>query len=467
MCGVIGIFGRISLKDIVTPLQLLTHRGQDATGLAWASSDGIKTQKCFGYVDNLKIDEHETTDVCIGATRYPTAGASVLHIEKFSQPYTAQTPYGMLCLTHNGNIANMMQIAERLGMQEFGNDTELIAHLLADLLSKNKGDMAESVSQMMLMLDGSYSITCIFNDKLVVFRDPKGIRPLFLAKTNTHVMTASETVCFQLENPEYIRDVEPGELIIIGKDGMVSKKLRTEKNYHCMFEYVYFSHPTSTVDGRNVYDVRIRLGEKLAKQIMRKGIKADMVACVPETSRPAAQKMAEMLGLPFRDILIRNWHVDRTFIMKDQKTREVYASRKYLVNDYFLKGRKVLIVDDSIVRGTTSKKIIELLRNHGAEEVHLAITCPPIISPCYYGIDFATYKELAAHGKSVEAIREMINADSLTYQTIDDLKEAIGLPDLCTACLTKEYPTPYGAVLNRLAEDGRLSDEGRHYQHTD
>lgn len=463
MCGIIGIFGRIPLKDIVIPLQLLTHRGQDATGIAWANSDEIRTKKCFGYVDNLDIADDETTEICMGATRYPTAGALRSHIEKFSQPYVAESAHGTICLTHNGNIANMGEVAQQLGISDFSNDTELMTRLLAKMLDKNGGDMAASIKEMAGMLDGSYSILCIYGGKLIIFRDPAGIRPLFFAKTNSHYMAASEPVCLQLEPPEYVRDVSPGELIIIDKSGMSSKRLFENGHHHCMFEYVYFSHPTSTVDGRNVYDVRMKLGEKLAKQVLKKGIKADLVACVPETARPAAQKIAEMLSLPFRDILIRNWHVDRTFIMKDQQTREIYAARKYLVNDYFLKGRKIIIVDDSVVRGTTSRKIIELLRQHGAEEVHLVVTCPPIISPCYYGIDFATGKELVAHGRTVEEIRELIGADSVTYQTVEDLKEAIRLPDLCTACLTKEYPTPYGNVLNKLAEEGKLSDDKRHY----
>lgn len=464
MCGVVGIFGHVDLRQIQVPLQLLTHRGQDATGIAWLSDNGIKVQKCTGSIGNMQIENHNTS-VCIGSTRYPTSGNAGDDMEKVSQPFVAQSKYGQICLTHNGNITNVYKIMDMIHKKDFVTDTEFITYLIAKMLDDNNGNVKDTIKQFMNTVDGAYSITCILNDKLLVFRDPNGLRPLFLGGSQTHFIASSEPISMQLPDIEFVREVEPGELVVISKQGVESSKLVDKKHAHCMFEFVYFSHPSSTIAGKNVYETRMRLGENLAKEIIKKGIMPDFVAAVPETSRPAAIKMAEVLGIPYIEALIRNRYADsRTFIMKDQQTRHTYTYIKYTVNEHMVKGKSVLIVDDSVVRGITAQRIVEILRKHGAKEVHFAVTCPPIISPCYYGIDFATKGELIAHEKTIDAIRNSINADSLTYQSIDGLKNALGLNDLCTACLTGDYPTPFGKELVKLAESKIVTDDTRHYQ---
>ncbi len=464
MCGILGLFGRVELRQILVPLQLLTHRGQDATGVAWKSDGSVKLKKCYGYFDKLEIT-NEVTDVCIGYTRYQTSSyKDNTDLDKFSHPYLVKTNYGDLCIVHNGNITNVSKLTRLIDYKDFYTDTDFVAHLLGSLVDKHKGDIVASVKELMALLDGSYSITGIFNGKLIVFRDPKGIRPLVIGRTPDYIMVASERVCYQLGKVDNLRDVKPGELIIIDENGLQPHILAKEEHAHCMFEYVYFAHQSSTIDGKNLYEARTNLGERLGRQIIAKGIEVDVVACVPDTSRPAAMRLAEVIGAPYREVLVKNRHVDRTFIMKDEKTREKYAYLKYIVNYRFLKEKRVLIVDDSIVRGVTSKRIVELLKNNGAKEVHFASTCPPIVSPCYYGIDFATHRELIANMKSIEEIRQEIGADTLTYNTVKDLVEAIGLPDLCTACLTKKYPTPYGQFLNEAARSRKLGDYARHYE---
>jgi amidophosphoribosyltransferase len=464
MCGILGLFGKVQLRQILVPMQLLTHRGQDATGIAWKSGESIKMKKCYGYFDKLEITD-ESTDVCIGYTRYQTSSfKNKADLDKFSHPYMVKTKYGDLCLVHNGNITNIPKLSGLIDYKDYYTDTDFVTHLFGFLIDKNKGNITASVRQLMNLLDGAYSIAAILGNKLIVFRDPKGIRPLVIGETQDFIMAASERVCYQLSESYKLKEVKPGELLIIDKDGIHSKILVEEEHAHCMFEYVYFAHPSSTIEGKNLYNVRTRLGENLGKRIIKKGIEVDVVACVPDTSRPAAMRLSEVIGVPYREILIKNRHVDRTFIMRDMESRKKYAHLKYIVNYDLLKGKRILIVDDSIVRGITSSRIVDLLRNNGAKEVHFASTCPPIISPCYYGIDFATHDELIADTKSVEDIRKKIGADSLIYSSVQELKDAIDLPDLCTACVTKKYPTQYGQFLNEAARSKKINEFTRHYQ---
>ena len=452
-----GVFGICSLakkdvsKNIYYALATLQHRGQESAGISTLDDSKIYLKKAMGLVaDSFKektLSELKGS-VGIGHVRYSTAGTS--RIEN-AQPFMTNYPRRGISFCFNGNLVNLIEL--RKGLVQNGrliqseNDAEIITNLLAEKLMKNN-DLEKAIADCMNEIEGSYSAVFLTGEgELVAFRDPLGFRPFVWGESEDSKMFASESVALDINNVEKFSDVKPGEVIIV-KNGEVERKqvCQLKERAHCMFEYVYFSRPDSIIEGKTVYDVRIKLGRNLARTYSSE---ADVVIPVPDTSRPAAEGVGRELGIPVCEGLIKNRYVWRTFIMPEQRARDDAVKLKMNPIKSVIKDKHVILVDDSIVRGTTSRKIIDLVKKSGAKKVELWITCPPIISPCFYGIDMATHHELIAANYSVEEIAKKINADKLYYQTIEGLIDAIGLKkeELCTACLTGRYPTPLAQSL--------------------
>jgi amidophosphoribosyltransferase len=382
-------------------------------------------------------------NVGIGHVRYSTTGKSLI---ENSQPFVSEFESGTIAIAHNGDIINSMELRRELECNghEFRSttDSEVICHLLTIEYSKN-GDMVEAMQKVSKKLIGSYSLVILINDELMVVRDPIGIKPLSLGKMDGMTMVASETVAFDVVGAEYIRDVDPGEILVIN-DEIKSYQIFRDKNTpraHCMFEYVYFARPDSILDGRNVYDVRLNIGRALWREYPAE---ADVVMPVPDSAITAAIGYSRESGLSYGEGLIKNRYIGRTFIMSTQEERETSVRLKMNPIKSELEGKRIVLVDDSIVRGTTSRALVNVLRHAGAKEIHLRVGCPPIISPCYYGIAMATRKELIASDKNVDEIKKILGVDSLGYLSLESLVKCIGIKkgELCIGCLTCQYPTP-------------------------
>jgi len=471
MCGVIGVYGQIKMQDVGKMLGYLTHRGQDASGIAWIEKNELSIIKDNVYPSKLTLPER-IVPVVIGSTRYPTFGvriSSEAPIERFAQPFSFPTSKGEVATVHNGQLVNLMELAEG---EEYLSDSELICRLLSEKLNENE-NYPDAINELMDLMDGSYSEICIINTlphpTMLVFRDPLGIRPLIMGKVNETYLFASESIVIEQMGGEIIRDINPGELIVIQKieDEVILKEyqLQEQPAKHCMFEYVYFASPSSTIDERSVYDVRTKLGERLAAEILKRGIDIDYVVPVPDSSRIAAQKTAELVDKPFREAILKNrYYTSRTFILNSSSERKKALESKYIYVSSLIKGKKLLVIDDSIVRGKTSQKIIDKLRSFGAEKIIFASTCPPLIRPCYYGIDMALDSQFIARNKSLNELQEVLEVELIIYQGIGDLFEAINRRDLCTACITGEYPTNAGKRIRKLLNEGKIDPEKPHYE---
>ena len=463
MCGVLGINGSATLGQGKVLLQMLTHRGQDASGIAWFENKtgGIKVIKRDSHPDLLEIEENKEVSLLLGSTRYPTFGTRTdsSNIEKYAQPFTNKTKYGMLVVVHNGNITNIHSLTNK----EYESDTEFIVEFLGDLINTHSGDILKAVENFMHKVDGSYSIIGALNDVQFTFRDPRGIRPLVIGNNEDMTVISSESVVLQNLGILEIRDIEPGELVIFTEGKMSNRKVLTKDHSHCMFEYVYFANPCSILENRLVYDVRLDLGRELGYKLKDLELEIDFIVPVPDTSRPASQGLSEVLDLPVRESIIKNRYLQRTFIMKSKKERTKVAKSKYLYTTEYIKNKNILLVDDSIVRGLTSQKIVKDLRKLGAKKIYFAVTCPAIRFACYYGIDFPTDEELIASGNTIEKIKEILDVDGVYYQSIESLKTAIGFSDLCTACLSGSYPTPYAQEIRIKYLNGELVG-GSHYE---
>jgi len=464
MCGVLGIKGKTTLEQGKILLQMLTHRGQDASGLVWqrAAETKFNVLKTPGYPDLLQIKGYEIIHSLLGSTRYPTYGSRTnnKNIDRYAQPFLSKTRYGDIAVVHNGNVTNI----PRLTNKKYESDAEFLTEFLAEKINEAKGNLPKAVKGFMEKIDGSYAIVGLFKEKMFAFRDPRGLRPLVWGKNDKVIVVASESIVQQNMNIMSVENVSPGELIIFDNEKVVFKEVLLSRDHaHCMFEYVYFANPCSMIEGKLVYKVRLNLGRELAERIKQKGWKIDYIVPVPDTSRPATQGLAEVLNVPIREAIIKNRYLQRTFIMKSKNERIKAAKRKYLYISEYIKGKSLLIVDDSIVRGLTSQKIIHDLRNLGAKEIYCAITCPPIRFPCYYGIDFPTDEELIASGHTLEEIKKILDVDGIIYQKLEGLKRSIGLEDLCTACLTGVYPTPFAAEIRLRVLNGELKASS-HYE---
>ncbi|MFQ5405929.1 MAG: amidophosphoribosyltransferase [Candidatus Micrarchaeia archaeon] len=449
-CGVFGISSKdrqVSLS-VYSGLMALQHRGQEASGIATFDGRTIRRRVGVGLTSRVfdeKALQYLYGKIGVGHVRYSTTGHSSL---ENAQPFLFNAPALHLAVALNGNILNYPQLKEELVSSGHvfvsSTDTELIAHLFA--LELNDGadnDFFEAGKKVMEKLDGAYSVVML-SDKgqLIAFRDPKGFKPLSLGKRGDDVVVASESVALEVVDAQFVREVQPGEMIVVN-DEFVSKKLiEGSRHAHCMFEFIYFSRPDTVWEGQTVSDVREKLGRVLARLCKAE---LDMVVPIPDSGRSAALGFSKESGVPFAEGLVKNRYVWRTFIQPSDHLRKTALKLKLNPVKSVIAGKRVGFVDDSIVRGNTMKKVVKLLRDAGAKEVHLLVSCPPVIAPCYMGVDFPTYKELVAANNSVEEIRQMLGVDSLTYMTLEGLVEAIGLPkeDLCTACLTDVYPTRF------------------------
>lgn len=443
-CGVVGIYSKLGKS--VTPLlyralYALQHRGQDAAGFAVSDGEKITERKGLGLVGSIfnEDDLRIPGKIGVGHTRYPTIGGCA---EGDVQP----SVYDGIAVAHNGHIANYEAMKKELeGAYEFKStvDSEPLLYYL-----HMEKELEGAMKKIMETTEGSFSDVAIYHDKLLAFRDRFGLRPLVWGENKDFVMVASESVALDINGIEYKGDVHGGGYFLIS-DGNIERNQVVDRNpHHCMFEYVYFSRPDSKINDASVHDVRTRLGRELAVEAP---IKADVVVPVPDTSRTAAIGFANALDLPYDEGLIKNRYIGRTFIMPTQEKRREAVTFKLNPLKEVIEGKRIVLIDDSIVRGTTMKEIVQMARGAGATEVHVRITSPPVRAPCFYGVDIPTFKELVAYDKRVEDVERYIGADSLAYLSLDGLKKAIGVP-VCDSCLTGKYHTAY---VQKLAEEAK------------
>jgi len=448
-CGVFGVFGHTEAANLTyLGLYALQHRGQESAGIVSSDGNELHLHKAMGEVEEIfqpNVLAQLPGSLAIGHTRYSTAGDKAL---LNAQPIMIDCNKGKVALGHNGNLTNAAEWRRKLehkgSIFQTNSDTEVIVHLIARSQARNlSGALGDALNQV----EGAYSLVMLTQDELYAVRDPRGFRPLALGRlaptaTNGETwLVASETCAFDLLNAEYVREIEPGEMVRISKSGIESIHFAPPKpSQKCVFEHVYFSRPDSIIFGRSVNESRERLGRLLAKA---HPVEADLVVPVPDSGVPAAIGYALESKIPFRMGLIRNHYIGRTFIEPSQEIRSFGVKLKLNPIRGLIAGKRVILVDDSVVRGTTSRKIVRMVREAGAKEVHVRISCPPTISPCYYGVDTPTREELIASKKSVEEIREYLGADSLGYVSLDLLREAVNDTDnsFCTSCYTGVYPT--------------------------
>jgi amidophosphoribosyltransferase len=449
-CGVAAIYGHPEASKLVyLSLYALQHRGQESAGISTSDGQKIHTKKSMGHVADIftnAVLSELPGSLAIGHTRYSTAGDTV---ERNAQPFSVQCNKGRIAIAHNGNITNAQEL--RLDLEARGSifqassDTEVILHLIAHSREKT---LKDALRDALLQLEGAFSLVCLAEDRLIVARDPQGFRPLamgqleFSGGTPAHVF-ASETCAFDLINAVYLNDVQPGEMVVVGPEGVSRERYAPEKPLsQCVFEHVYFSRPDSIVFGRPVQESRENMGKLLAREAPAD---ADIVVPVPDSGNAAALGYSAESGLPYRQALIRNHYVGRTFIEPSQAIRDFGVKLKLNPVRSLLEGRSVVLVDDSIVRGTTSRKIVRMVRSAGAREVHMRISCPPTISPCFYGVDTPNKSELIAANSSIDEIRRFIEADSLAYLSMDALRRSVAddRGEYCYACYTGRYPTDF------------------------
>jgi len=443
-CGVFGIFGHPEAANMTyLGLYALQHRGQESAGIAASDGRQVRISRAMGYVADIFDGETLSTlegPLAIGHVRYSTAGESKL---LNAQPILIDCAHGQIALCHNGNIVNARELRDELVQQgsifQSNSDTEVVLHLYARSKARSVEDaIVESVTQV----QGAFSLVMLTRDHLIAVRDPHGFRPLALGRLGDAMVVCSETCAMDLIGATYERDVEPGEVLIITADGMRSiRPFPPAPLAHCIFEHVYFARPDSYVFGRSVNEIRTELGRVLARE---QAVTADVVVPVPDSGVCAAMGFAEESGIPLRMGLIRNHYVGRTFIQPQQSIRHFGVKVKLNPVRSILDGRRVILVDDSIVRGTTSRKIVRMVRATGAKEVHVRVSCPPTISPCFYGVDTPSKSELIAASHSIEEIREFLEADTVAYLSLEGLLSAVGTErkSYCTSCYTGNYPVP-------------------------
>ena len=444
-CGVFGIYGHNEAAKLAyLGLYALQHRGQESAGIATADGTRIRTVREMGYVNDIFDQETIATlpgHLAIGHTRYSTAGESKL---SNAQPIVITCVHGEVAVCHNGNIVNANEIRDRLvkdgSIFQTNSDTEVLVHLYA---RSQAGPFDEALLDSIQQLTGAFSFAVLTKDHLVATRDPHGFRPLALGKLGDAWVVCSETCALDLINATYVRDVEPGEVVVIGAGGLKSMRaFPPAKLSHCVFEHVYFARPDSEVFGQSVNEVRTNLGRLLARET---GIEADVVVPIPDSGVCAATGYAEEAKIPMRFGLIRNHYVGRTFIEPAQSIRHFGVKVKLNPVKSILAGKRVVLIDDSIVRGTTSRKIVKMVRAAGAKEVHLRISCPPTVSPCFYGVDTPRRSELIAATHTLDEIRKYVGADTLGYLSLEGLHRAVGPKhsNYCTSCYTGQYPVAF------------------------
>lgn len=449
-CAIYGIFGTSdAAAHTALGLHALQHRGQEAAGIVATDGTTFKVHRGLGHVgENFGEDNQEVMDQlvghsAIGHTRYSTTGETAL---RNVQPLFADLEFGGFALCHNGNLTNALQVREGLVRQgsifQSTMDTEVIVHLIA---RSRRSTVVDRLVEAMNQVEGGYSLICLSKDTLIGLRDPFGVRPLVLGKIGDAYILCSETCGLDIIGADFVRDINPGELVVIDGKGVRSFfPFRPRPSRFCIFEYIYFARPDSMVEGHSVYAARKGIGSQLAHE---SGVDADVVVPVPDSGVPAAIGYAEASGLPFELGIIRNHYVGRTFIQPTDKVRHLGVKLKHNANRGQLAGKRVILVDDSIVRGTTSTKIVEMVRQAGATEVHMRIASPPTTHSCFYGVDTPEREKLLAAQMTVAEMAEKIGVDSLAFITIDGLYRAMGeaqrnneAPQFCDACFTGDYP---------------------------
>ena len=449
-CGVFGILGDMdAAAHTALGLHALQHRGQEAAGIVSYDGRQFNSHRGMGHVsenfNNESVMERLTGDMAVGHTRYATTGGTIL---RNVQPLFAEFDFGGFAIGHNGNLTNALTIRKELQKRgclfQSTSDTEVVTHLIA---VSDENTFEDRLVGALRQIEGAYSFVCMTNNALIGARDPLGVRPLVLGKLDRAHILCSETCALDIIGAEYVRDIEPGEIVIITHEEVRSlKPFPKQHPRFCIFEYIYFARPDSVSEGHSVYEVRKKIGAQLAQE---SPVEADVVVPVPDSGVPAALGFAAASGLPFEYGIIRNHYVGRTFIQPTDKTRHLGVKRKHNPNKEVLAGKRVVLVDDSIVRGTTSIKIVEMVRQAGATEVHMRISSPPTAHPCFFGIDTPDYDNLLAAQHDLKGMAALLGVDSLAFISIDGLYKAVGEakrdsghPQFCDACFTGDYPLP-------------------------
>lgn len=446
-CAIFGIYNCPDAANF-TYLGLYSqqHRGQESSGIVSTDGEHLYRYAGMGLVANIfteaKMNELKG-NIAIGHNRYSTTGASFL---RNAQPLRVDSHLGPISLAHNGNLVNSWELRRKMEAQgsifQTTIDSEVIVHLMA---KSGETDLLEALSSALRLIKGAYSLLILTPRYLIAIRDPNGFRPLVMGeRPDGSVVFASETCAFDITETKYVRDVEPGEMVVVDHTGTKSYYPFPEvKPSLCIFEYIYFSRPDSHIFNESVYKVRKDLGRQLAKELP---VEADVVIPVPDSANIAAIGYSEESGIPYENGLIRSHYIGRTFIEPDQKIRDFGAKVKYNVVKEVVSGKKVIIIDDSIMRGTTSRKIVKMLRLAGASEIHMRVSAPPTISPCYYGIDIPTHKELIAATHTLEEIKKYLRVDSIAYLTVESMHHAVRSHKgggFCDACFTANYPVKF------------------------
>lgn len=445
-CGIFGVFGREDASNLTyLGLYTLQHRGQESAGIASSDGEHIYRYAGMGEVTDVFAKEEDIINLrghmAIGHNRYSTTGSSFL---RNAQPLRADSILGPMVLSHNGNLVNTASLRSSLERQgsifQTSIDSEIIVHLMA---RSGQSDFSKALIIALEQIKGAYSLLVMNKDTIYAARDPNGFRPLVLGKLENAYVLASETCAFDIINAQYVREIEPGELVEITRYGIKSYyPFNRGKQSLCIFEYIYFSRPDSIIFNNSVYDMRIALGRILYRQ---SPVDADIVIPIPDSSIVAALGYAKESGIPFESGMIRSHYIGRTFIEPSQKIRDFGAKIKYNVIKSAIKDKRIVVVDDSIMRGTTMRKIIKMLRNAGATEIHIRISAPPTKFPCFYGIDIPTRSELIAATHTVDEIRKYLRVDSIQYLTIETMLKAVNKPEMqfCMACFNGDYPIQF------------------------
>ena len=448
-CGVIGVYGADGAAALTAlGLHALQHRGQEAAGITSFDGHEFHTHRAMGHVagnfDSDGVMARLKGDVAIGHNRYATTGETAL---RNVQPLFAELASGGFAICHNGNISNAVKVRRELvrrgSIFQSTSDTEVIIHLVATSTYRT---LLDKFIDALKQVEGAYSLLCLTGEGMIACRDPLGVRPLVLGRLNDSYILASETVALDVVGATFLRSVEPGELIVITKRGLRSlRPFGVVRPRPCIFEHVYFSRPDSVVDGSSVYQVRKQIGVELARE---SPVAADMVVPVPDSGTPAAIGFAQAANIPFELGIIRSHYVGRTFIQPGDQIRNLGVKLKHNANRALIDGKKIVLIDDSIIRGTTSLKIVQMMRDAGAAEVHMRIASPPTRHSCYYGVDTPERSKLIAANMDIERMREYIKVDSLAFLSIDGLYRALNhdmrddaAPQHCDACFTGDYPT--------------------------
>ncbi len=451
-CGVFGVFGHPNAAELAYyGLFALQHRGQESAGIVTSDGKQFRVHRGMGLVPQVFDGEilHDLVgNIAVGHTRYSTTGSSHL---RNAQPLTVDCARGQIAIAHNGNLTNAAQLRDELEAKgsifQTTVDSEIILHLMAQ---PDFNGCTSSLTYAVRRIEGAYSLVLMTEEALIGVRDPHGFRPLCLGQKDGGWVLASESCAFDLIHAKFVRDIEPGEIVIINKDGVTSMQAFPEQQRRafCIFEYVYFARPDSTIANRSVYKVRVEMGRQLARE---HPVEADIIVPVPDSGNCAALGYSLESAIPYEMAFVRNHYVGRSFLQPSQLIRDFDVRVKLNLITELVRGKRVVVVDDSIVRGTTCKTRVNTLKEAGAKEVHVRVSCPPHMNPCVYGIDFPDRSKLMAANSSLEDIRKYLNADSLHYLSQDGMVAATGLPreSFCMACYDGQYPVPFDPAVNK------------------